>query len=149
MKTLGGNFRLDAIQAKVLSIKLPHLDAEIRRRRELADRYNRHLEDLQVSTPVEAEKRYHTYNHNTIRVRSGGRDALMAHLEACEIESRVYYPVPLHLLDCFKHLGYQEGEFPVAEKAAGEVLALPIFAEMTNAQQDEVVDAVRDYFRAE
>ena len=149
VKTLGGNFRIDAIQAKVLSIKLPHLDAQTRRRRELADRYNRHLEDLQVSTPVEAEHRYHTFNHYTIRVRSGGRDALLAHLEACEIQSRVYYPVPLHLLDCFKHLGIREGELPVAEAAANEVLSLPIFPEMTNAQQDEVVDAVRDYFRAE
>ena len=149
VRTLGGNFRIDAIQAKVLSIKLAHLDEQTARRRELADRYNRHLEDLQVSTPVEAEKRIHTYNHYTVRVRSGGRDPLMAHLDACGIESRVYYPVPLHLLDCFAHLGYQRGEFLVAEQAADEVLALPIFPEMTNAQQDEVVDAVRDYFRAE
>jgi len=149
VKTLGGNFRIDAIQAKVLSIKLPHLDGQTERRRELADRYNRHLEDLQVSTPVEAEKRYHTYNHYTVRVRSEGRDPLMAHLDACGIESRVYYPVPLHLLDCFRHLGYREGELPMAEAAANEVLSLPIYPEMTNAQQDEVVEAVRDYFRAE
>ena len=149
VKTLGGNFRIDAIQAKVLSIKLPHLDAQTQRRRELADRYNRHLEELQVSTPVEADKRYHTYNHYTVRVRSGGRDALLAHLEACEIQSRVYYPVPLHLLDCCKHLGYRAGELPVAEAACSEVLSLPIFPEMTNAQQDEVVEAVRDYFEAE
>jgi len=149
VRVLGGNFRLDAIQAKVLSIKLPLLDAQTRRRREIADRYNRLLEDLQVSTPVEADKRYHTYNHYTVRVRSGGRDPLMAHLEACGIESKIYYPVPLHRLECFMHLGYREGEFPVAEKAAGEVMALPIFPEMTSAQQDEVVDAVRDYFRAE
>ncbi len=149
VRHLGGNFRIDTIQARALSIKLPHLDAQTERRRELADRYNRHLEELQVSTPVEADKRYHTYNHYTIRVRSGGRDALMAHLDACGIESRVYYPVPLHLLECFAYLGYREGEFPEAEKAAQEVLALPIFPEMTNAQQDEVVEAVRDYFRAE
>ena len=149
VRTLGGNFRIDAIQAKVLSIKLPHLNEQTERRRELADRYDRHLEDLQVSTPVEAEKRYHTYNHYTVRVRSGGRDALMAHLDACGVESRVYYPTPLHLLDCFANLGYRRGELPVVEKAADEVLALPIFPEMTHAQQDEVVDAVRDYFRAE
>ena len=149
VRHLGGNFRIDAIQAKALSIKLPHLDEQIIRRRELADRYNRHLEDLQVSTPVEADKRYHTYNQYTIRVRSGGRDALMAHLDACDIESRVYYPVPLHLLECFAHLGYRQGEFPEAEKAAAEVMAIPIFPEMSNAQQDEVVEAVRDYFRAE
>lgn len=149
VRQLGGNFRFDAIQAKVLSIKLPHLDEQTKRRRELADRYDRHLEDIQVSTPVEADKRLHTYNHYTIRVRSGGRDALMAHLEACEIQSRVYYPVPLHLLECFAHLGYQRGALPVAEEAADEVLALPIFPEMTHAQQDEVVEAVRDYFRAE
>jgi dTDP-4-amino-4,6-dideoxygalactose transaminase len=149
VRQLGGNFRIDAIQARVLSIKLPHLDEQTRKRRQLADRYNRHLEDLQVSTPVEAEKRFHTYNHYTIRVRSGGRDALMEHLDACDIESKVYYPRPLHLLDCFADLGYRPGELPVAEQAADEVLALPIFPEMTNAQQDEVVDAVRDYFRAE
>ncbi len=149
VRTLGGNFRIDAIQAKVLSIKLPYLDALTRKRRELADRYNRHFEDMQVSTPVEAEKRYHTYNHYTVRVRSDGRDPLMAHLDACEIDARVYYPVPLHLLECFAYLGYRRGELPVAEKAAVEVLSLPIFPEMTTAQQDEVVDAVRDYFRAE
>ncbi|MGB0768196.1 MAG: DegT/DnrJ/EryC1/StrS family aminotransferase, partial [Phycisphaeraceae bacterium] len=149
VKHLGGNFRIDAIQAKALSIKLPFLDEQLVRRRELADRYNRHLEDVQVSTPVEAEKRYHTYNHYTIRVRSGGRDPLMAHLEACGVQSRVYYPVPLHLLDCFDHLGYRAGALPVAEQAADEVMALPIFPEMTNAQQDEVIAAVRDYFRAE
>lgn len=146
---LGGNFRLDAIQARVLSIKLQDLDEQTQRRRELADRYARHLDDLPLSAPMEADDRLHTYNHYTVRVRSGGRDALAGHLDACEIGNRVYYPRPLHLLPCFAHLGYGPGSLPVAEQASQEVLSLPIYPEMSRAQQDEVVAAVRDYFRAE
>jgi dTDP-4-amino-4,6-dideoxygalactose transaminase len=146
---LGGNFRLDAIQARVLSIKLPDLEEQNQRRRELADRYARHLDDLPLSAPMEADDRLHTYNHYTVRVRSGGRDALAGHLDACEIGNRVYYPRPLHLLPCFEHLGYAPGSLPVAEQASQEVLSLPIYPELTRAQQDEVVEAVRDYFRAE
>ncbi|MFI4859654.1 MAG: DegT/DnrJ/EryC1/StrS family aminotransferase [Phycisphaerales bacterium JB063] len=147
--TLGGNFRIDAFQARVLSLKLPDLDAQNERRREIADRYARHLDDLQVSTPIGADDREHTYNHYTIRVRSGGRDALAGHLDACDIGNRVYYPRPLHLLPCFESLGYKEGAMPVAELATREVLSLPIYPEMTRDQQDEVVEAIRDYFRAE
>lgn len=149
VRTLGGNFRIDAIQARVLSLKLPDLDEQTGRRRELADRYARHLDDLQLSTPIEADDRWHTYNHYTIRVRSGGRDGLAAHLDACDIGNRVYYPKPLHELDCFASLGYEPGSFPVAEQAAREVLSLPIYPEMTRDQQDQVVDAIRDFFRAE
>lgn len=149
VQTLGGNFRVDAIQTRILSLKLPELDAQTLRRRELADRYNRHMDDLQIATPVEAEKRYHTYNHYTVRLRGNGRDQLAGHLDACEIGNRVYYPRPLHLMECFKHLGYQPGELPVAEQACDEVLSLPIYPEMTFEQQDEVVEAIREYFRAE
>ena len=127
VQTLGGNFRIDAIQARVLSLKLPDLEAQNERRREIADRYARHLDDLQVSTPIEADDRLHTYNHYTIRVRSGGRDALAGHLDACDIGNRVYYPRPLHLLPCFAGLGYGEGSMPMAEQASLEVLSLPIF----------------------
>jgi len=146
---LGGNFRLDAMQAAVLSIKLPYLDEQNEKRRVLAERYARHLEDVQVTTPIEGDKRQHTYNHYTIRVRSGGRDALAGHLDACGIENRVYYPTPLHLLPCFRRPGHEAGSLPVAERAADEVLSLPIYPEMTRDQQDEVVDAIQDYFRAE
>lgn len=149
VQTLGGNFRIDALQARVLSIKLADLDAQTQQRRELADRYARHLDDLQVSTPMEADDRSHTYNHYTIRVRSGGRDALAGHLDACEVGNRVYYPRPLHLLPCFAHLGYEPGSLPVAEQASQEVLSLPIYPGLTRDQQDEVVAAIRDYFRAE
>ncbi|MEM1354485.1 MAG: DegT/DnrJ/EryC1/StrS family aminotransferase [Planctomycetota bacterium] len=149
VQTLGGNFRVDAIQTRILSLKLPYLDEQTLRRRELADRYNRHFDDLQLSTPVEAHQRYHTYNHYTVRLRGNGRDQLAGHLDACEIGNRVYYPKPLHLMSCFAHLGYGPGSLPVAEQACDEVLSLPIYPEMTFEQQDEVVETIREYFRAE
>lgn len=146
---VGGNFRLDALHAALLSVKLPHLEKWNRRRRFLADRYGRALEDLPVSTPFEPPTREHVYSNYTIRVRSGGRDPVQHHLRAMEIETRVYYPVPLHLQPAYKGLGLKKGQFPVSEAAAAEVLSLPIYPEMTNAQQDEVIAAIRDYYRAE
>lgn len=148
-RTLGGNFRLDALQAAILNIKLPHLEAWNDRRRALADRYGRALEELPVATPFEAERRHHVFDQYTIRIRGHGRDGLLAHLDACDIGNRVYYPTPLHLQPCFTSLGYKPGNLPETEAAAQQVLSLPIFPEMTDAQQDNVIDVVRDYFSAE
>ncbi len=149
VRQLGGNFRLDALHAALLSIKLPHADADTKDRRAHAERYERRLEELQVSTPTESENCFHTFSHYAIRVRGGGRDPLSAHLAANGVESRVYYPIPLHLQPFFADLGHKAGDFPHAEAAAQETLCLPVFPEMTKAQQDLVIEGIREYFMAE
>lgn len=146
---IGGNFRMGSLQAAMLSVKLPHLDRWNKRRRDLAKRYDQLFEPLPVSTPFEDVHRRHIYNHYTIRVRGGGRDSLRHHLRACGIGTRVYYPTPLHLQPAFAYLEQHEGSLPNAEAAAKELLTLPIYPEMTRESQDAVVEAVRDYFRAE
>ena len=143
---VGGNFRIDALHAAMLSVKMPHLDEYTEARRRHAERYIRHFEELPLSTPLEVKRRHHVYNQFTVRVRSMGRDALKAHLDAIGIGSRVYYPIPLHLQPCYKHLGYERGSLPEAERAAEQVLSLPCYPEMTREQQDEVIQAVRDCF---
>jgi dTDP-4-amino-4,6-dideoxygalactose transaminase len=146
---IGGNFRIDALHAAMLDVKLPHLDQWAEGRRRVAERYNRQLEDLPVATPLEAEGRHHIYNYYTIRVRGHVRDTLQQHLDACGIGTRIYYPRPLHLQPCFQYLGYQRGNFPEAETAAKDVLSLPIFPHMTAEQQEQVIEAVRDFYFAE
>ena len=146
VRQLGGAFRLDGLQAALLSIKLPLLAGWTERRRELARRYHKLLEPLALTTPFEADHREHVFNQYVIRVRGGGREPLRHHLDACGIGNRVYYPKPLHRLQCFADLDYPEGSLPVAEKASQELLALPMFPEMTRQEQDQVVAAVRDFF---
>ncbi|MEX0653573.1 MAG: DegT/DnrJ/EryC1/StrS family aminotransferase [Phycisphaeraceae bacterium] len=146
---VGGNFRLDALQAALLSVKLPYLDQWIARRRDIADRYGRKFEALPMTTPFEPDVRFHVYNQYTVRIRGGQREAVRHHLDACSVGTRVYYPSPLHLQPCYENLNYHAGAFPAAEKACEEVLSLPIYPEMTDAQQDEVIAAVRDFFKAE
>jgi len=146
VKQLGGAFRLDGLQAALLSVKLPHLEAWTARRRELANRYHKLLEPLALTTPFEAGCREHVFNQYVIRVRGEGREPLRFHLDALGIGNRVYYPKPLHRLQCFAGLHCPAGSLPVAEKAAQELLALPMFPEMTHQEQDEVVAAVRDFF---
>ena len=137
---VGGNFRMDAIQAAVLSAKLPRLDGWIERRRAIARRYETLLSDEakgdKLGLPVEAPGRSHVYHQYVIRVRD--RDAVKQRLASRGIGTSVFYPVPLHLQKCFAHLGGREGQFPQAEKAAGEVLALPVFAELTDEEVDRV-----------
>lgn len=145
---IGGNFRLDALQAAVLSIKLPHLRRWEEGRRANARRYHELLgQDLPLVLPVEMPGRYHVFNQYTIRVPGGRRDELRRHLAAQGIGHEVYYPVPLHLQKCFEHLGHQPGDFPEAERAAQEVLSLPIFPELQPSQQDQVVSAIRGFYR--
>jgi dTDP-4-amino-4,6-dideoxygalactose transaminase len=147
---IGGNFRLDGLQAACLSIKLPSLDNWCDMRREHADRYGRELEEVAITTPFESQHRHHVYNQYTVRVRGKGmRDGLRHHLTACGIGSRIYYPTPLHLQPCFAHLGYDMGSLPFAEEACGQVLSLPSFPEMTTQEQDEVIACVSDFFLAE
>jgi dTDP-4-amino-4,6-dideoxygalactose transaminase len=143
-KRIGGNFRLDALQAAVLRVKLPHLEGWSARRRENADRYDRMFRDSpaadRITVPARSPGCVHIFNQYVVRVPA--RDAVRARLDAAGIGSEVYYPVPFHLQECFAPLGYRKGDFPVAEAAAAETLALPIYSELTEAQQRQVVDAV-------
>ncbi|WP_428386602.1 DegT/DnrJ/EryC1/StrS family aminotransferase [Mucisphaera sp.] len=146
---VGGNFRLDSLKAAILAFKLPLLDGYARRRRAHADRYGQQLESLPIGTPFEAETRYHVYNQYTIRVHGGAREPLRHHLTACGIGNRIYYSRPLHLQPCYADLGQGEGSLPAAEEAAQEVLSLPVFPELTHDEQQQVIDAIRDFCRAE
>jgi dTDP-4-amino-4,6-dideoxygalactose transaminase len=149
-KKVGGNFRLDALQAAVLRVKLPHLDGWSARRRENADRYDRLFRECaaadRITLPARHHDCHHIFNQYVVRVASPdpGRDAVRARLDAARIGTEVYYPVPFHLQECFAFLGYRKGDFPAAEAAAAETLALPIYSELTEAQQREVVSAVSD-----
>lgn len=133
---VGFNSRLDAIQAAVLRVKLRHLEQWTEQRRQRAETYQRILSNCDITLPVELPQRHHAYNLYVIR--SPRRDALMNYLRANGVGCSVYYPKPLHLQECFKHLGYREGDFPVAEQASREVLALPIYPELTEDQQNRI-----------
>jgi dTDP-4-amino-4,6-dideoxygalactose transaminase len=143
-KFVGANFRLDALQAAVLRVKLPHLAAWTEARRRNADRYRELFGPLvvkgQVELPVEPEGCYHIYNQFVIRV--GERDRVKAGLDARRVGAEIYYPVPFHLQECFADLGYSRGRFPAAEEAAHHTLALPIYGELTDEQQRYVVDSI-------
>jgi dTDP-4-amino-4,6-dideoxygalactose transaminase len=141
---VGGNFRMDAIQAAVLLAKLPHLKSWNERRRAIAARYGELLSDAvrreRLALPAEVPGRRHVYHQYVVRVAD--RDGVRDRMAAREIATAVFYPVPLHLQECFASLGYREGSFPEAEKAAKEVLALPIFAEMRDDEVERVAEAL-------
>jgi len=142
---VGYNSRLDALQAAVLLAKLPHLAAWSAKRRENAAFYTAAFADIaDIVPPFIDPANESIYNQYTIRVTK--RDALKDHLKAKGIGHSVYYPLPLHLQPCFAYLGYKEGVCPESEKAAKEVVSLPVFPELTPAQRDEVVAAVRGFF---
>ena len=143
---LGGNFRLDALQAGILGVKLKYLEQWTSARRQHAAQYRQQLSHLPIGLPTELEGKRHVYNQFTIRVEDGRRDALQAHLMSRQISSQVHYPRPLHLQDCFADLGYKRGDLPVSERAADEVLSLPMFAELTPAEQEEVAGAISEFF---
>ena len=150
---VGGNFRLDALQAAVLRVKVPHVATWCEQRRQNAERYGRLFREAGVSTginnggvvlPVEAPGCYHTYNQYAIR--TARRDELRAHLDSCGVGTAIYYPLPLHLQECFRGLGYAPGAFPHAEAAAREALALPMYGELTEDQQAYVVRSIAEFF---
>lgn len=154
--SVGGNFRLDAIQAAVLNIKLPHLDTWGAGRRAKAAYYRtafrKHGLDSVLGLPVEpwagtGVENHHIYNQFIIRAPK--RDALRRFLSEAGIGSEIYYPLPLHLQECFHSLGYKTGDFPQAEKAAAETLALPVFPELTEAQQEYVVEKIGAFYALE
>jgi dTDP-4-amino-4,6-dideoxygalactose transaminase len=143
---VGTNSRLDTIQAAVLKVKLAHLAAWSQARRAHAAAYTAAFADVDGLTPPATDPaNEHTFHQYT--VRCGRRDELVAALKAAGIGCAVYYPRPLHLQPCFAGLGYREGQFPEAERATREVVSLPVYPELTQAQRDEVIDAVRRALR--
>ncbi len=164
-KVIGGNFRLDALQAAVIRVKLPYLDEWSEQRRKNAVHYNKLFTDsglaeepgkitfdennsvlipqaVYVDSPD--VKNYHIYNQYIIRVKK--RDELREFLAKNEIGTEIYYPVPFHMQECFSNLGYKQGEFPVAEIAGAKSLALPIYPELTKEQQRFVVEKINEFF---
>ena len=144
-KRIGGNFRLDALQAAVLRVKLPHLEGWTARRRENADRYDRLFADSPAADRItRAGPRMPTAGTSSTSTSSACRSATPCARASRPrgIGTEIYYPVPFHLQECFAPLGYRRGDFPAAEAAAADTLALPIYSELTEAQQREVVDAV-------
>jgi len=146
---IGGNFRIDELQAAVLNVKLPHLDDWTAARQRNAALYDRAFVRAQlgsaVRTPHARPGVRHIYNQYVLRVRD--RDALRRHLEGAGIGTEIYYPVPLHLQQCFAYLGHAAGDFPLSEQAAAETLALPIFPELTETQLQYVVDSIAAHHR--
>jgi dTDP-4-amino-4,6-dideoxygalactose transaminase len=145
---VGINSRLDALQAAVLRAKLPHLDEWSDARAQKAEIYSHLLEgaklSFKVDPPFVKPENRHIFHQYVVRVPHH-RDALMEHLKARGVASKIYYPIPLHLQECFAYLGYQQGEFPEAEKAARETFALPLFPELTAEQQEYVVNSIQDF----
>ncbi len=146
---IGGNFRIDELQAAVLNVKLPHLDAWSAARQRNAAFYDAAFEragtGASVATPRAVPGARHIYNQYVIRAQR--RDELRAHLAAAGVGTEIYYPVPLHLQQCFAYLGHQAGDFPESERAAHETLALPIYPELTEPQLQYVVATVADFYR--
>jgi dTDP-4-amino-4,6-dideoxygalactose transaminase len=147
-KLVGGNFRLDTIQAAVLRVKLAHLDAWSAGRQRNAATYRDLFQEAGlaglIGLPVESPDRRHIYNQFVIRCPR--RDELMGHLKTHKIGHEVYYPVPMHRQECFADLGYGEGAFPESERAARETLAIPIYPELSRELQGAVVDAIKKFY---
>jgi dTDP-4-amino-4,6-dideoxygalactose transaminase len=147
---IGGNFRIDELQAAVLNVKLRHLDEWTAGRQHNAAFYDRAFANTRlgdaVRTPPATPGARHIYNQYVVRVRD--RDALRAHLSAAGVGTEIYYPVPLHLQQCFAYLGHKAGDYPLSEQAAAEVLALPIYPELSEAQLQYVVDSIAAHCRS-
>ena len=144
---IGGNFRLDALQAALLAVKLPHYPAYTAARQQNAACYAARLSRLTgLLLPETAAGNVHIWNQYTLRVPgSGRRDALRALCDARLVGTEIYYPVPLHAQECFRHLGYRPDDLPAASRLADEVISIPIFPELTRAQQDEVIGVLGDF----
>ncbi|MGE4170299.1 MAG: DegT/DnrJ/EryC1/StrS family aminotransferase [Candidatus Margulisiibacteriota bacterium] len=140
-KLIGGNFRLDTLQAAILLVKLPLLEDQHERRIQNANYYTQHLKGIQ--TPVVHTKGRMIFNQYTLQTPR--RNELIDHLNKHKIGNAIYYPVPLHLQECFAHLGYKAGDMPNSEKAANQVLSIPIYAELTRGQLDYIVDTINRF----
>jgi dTDP-4-amino-4,6-dideoxygalactose transaminase len=151
-QVVGINSRLDSLQAAVLRVKLPHLDAWTSARQVNAARYQQLFAEYKladhVAVPGDEPRGRHVWNQFVIRAPGGQRDALRAHLGKSGVGTEIYYPVPLHLQQCFQYLGWQKGDLPQTELAAEETLALPIFPELTEVEQGTVVGRIAEFFHA-
>jgi len=145
--SIGYNSRLDTIQAAVLLAELLYLNDWNNKRQKNAEIYSNLLKDVEeVSCPFVAQERKHIFHQYTIRVKNNKRDEIMRFLDEKNIGSKVYYPLSLHLQKCFKYLTYKQGDFPVSEQAAEEVLSLPIFPELTGEEIEYVCNAIKSFF---
>jgi dTDP-4-amino-4,6-dideoxygalactose transaminase len=146
---LGGNHRLDALQAAVLSVKLPHLGSWLEARRAHAKAYDGELSGVNgLALPPRVPGTESSFSAYTLRVKGGLRDALARHLEAAGVQTAVYYPKPLHLQPAFSGLELGPGSLPLAEAAAAEVLSIPIYPVLSVADRGRVTFAVRDFYAA-
>jgi len=144
---VGHNYRMEEIQAAVLLVKLKYLDGWNARRRQIADLYRSLLADLkEVICPVESSDTYHIYHLFVIRVPAEKRDKLRGFLQEKSIATGLHYPIPIHLQKAYAHLGHKKGDFPIAEKQASEILSLPIWPEMKDAQAEFVCENIRSFF---
>jgi dTDP-4-amino-4,6-dideoxygalactose transaminase len=148
---LGWNARLDALQAALLRVKLPHLERWIAARQAAARRYDALIEENHLGhfldRPAARPNRRHTFNQYVVRVARGERDGLVRHLKAENIGCEIYYPLPLHLQGCLRHLGHGPGDFPASEEASKCVLALPMYPELAVEQQRRVIGGCASYLR--
>ncbi len=140
-KYIGINGRLDAIQAAVLNVKLKHFDKEVKLRDEIGSRYSDLLEDTDVITPKIAQNATSVYAQYSIRVKD--REAMIAKLSLLDIPTAVHYPVPLHMQEAFKYLGYKEGDFPISELVSKQIMSLPMSAYLSEAEQDFIIQAIK------
>jgi dTDP-4-amino-4,6-dideoxygalactose transaminase len=148
-KYVGYNMRLDAVHAAALRVQLPHVSAWLAGREQAARRYDKLIESENLHgfllRPITRPDRRHTFNQYVVRVPAVHRDPLVRHLKENGVGVEVYYPLSLHEQECFRHLGYATGDFPTSEEAAATVLALPMFPEITEAQQRRVIDVCNAY----
>jgi len=147
-KIVGGNFRLDALQAALLRVKLRHLDRSLAGRSAAAERYRTLFGGPAETAQVQLPQHVSGHSYALFVIRADRRDELQEHLSARDIGSAIYYPLPLHVQECFADLGQGSGDLPVSEKAAAETLAIPLFPEITEDQQQAVVDACREFYAA-
>jgi len=144
---VGYNSRLDALQAAILRAKLPHLAEWTKARQRIAARYDELLRDIEgIKLPHRAPHRTQIFHQYTVRVPGGKRDALRAYLAERGIGTEVYYPLPLHLQPCFRHLGYREGDLPESERASREVLSFPMFPELTDEELEYVAGEIKRFY---
>jgi dTDP-4-amino-4,6-dideoxygalactose transaminase len=148
---LGWNARLDALHAAMLRVKLAHVERWIEARQAAALRYDALIEDQHLGhflqRPAAAPQRRHVFNQYVVRIGQNQRDALLGYLKTERIGCEIYYPIPLHRQECLRYLGHRNGDFPTSETACREVLALPIFPEITLAQQQRVVQSCAAFLR--
>ena len=140
-KLIGINGRLDAIQAAILGVKLKHFDNEVQLRDEIGSRYNDLLENADVITPNIAKHNTSVFAQYSIRVKD--RESMIKKLSEQEIPTAVHYPVPLHLQEAFNYLDYKEGDFPISEMVASQIMSLPMSPYLSDKEQDFIVDAIK------